>query len=311
MNGDEIEKWQERLNATFGNKDGVVGYDLVELQDAEKAYGYWIAESFRGFMAISEAFLSFHFGTPEMLNQYVAVPLQRSGGTSTSAHQMGVVQHLTAFRILRTARELLFIGSPYEGAALLRTVFDATIIRSALMQGLTSVEATEGIEGLKPGEKIDEELARRARIKEEKRIDSIMIGNSSGLSEDTRQELFLWEGLLHAQIHGAKLSQTEALPWLRGEKLLSMLPQPGTSGAAMLMNRWVEVAWMAHRLFPTLQLAATPFPDEWRMQWKVLDESFVPIVQALSSELDKKIGDAMVDFVTTKFPFSVDSVCPN
>ena len=79
----------------------------------------------------------------------------------------------------------------------------------------------------------------------------------------------------------------------------------------MLMNRWVEVAWMAHRLFPTLQLPATLFTEEWRSKWKVLDESFVAIVQALSTELNKKIGDAMVDFVTTKFPFTAVSVCPS
>jgi type VI protein secretion system component VasK len=34
-----------------------------------------------------------------------------------------------------------------------------------------------------------------------------------------------------------------------------------------------------------------------------------PAVQVLSSELKKQIGDAMVEFVTKKFPFDANSTC--
>ncbi len=91
---------------------------------------------------------------------------------------------------------------------------------------------------------------------------------------------------------------------------LRMLPKREKMDAAMLMNRWTEAAWMVHRLMPTLQMQHLKFPDDWRRQWTVLDESFAPMVQSLSNHLGKKIGDAMVEFVNTKFPFGVDSFNP-
>jgi len=304
----DIAAWEERLHANFG-QDGVIGHGLEPYREASARYGYWFVDHFRGFMALSEAFLDFHFGLPELVNDYVTAPLNRTGGQASVAYSMGVVRHMIDFRLMYSARELAFMGSVLEGAALMRLVFDAAIVRSAIVQRLSTIEAAEGVTALAPGEPLDYEAVRKARIKEEKRIDGMMVGNASGLTEETIAELRKWESLLHGEIHGGRLSQATALAWLKGQEPLAMVPRPREFEVAMFMNRWVEVAWMVHRLMPTLQLPAHCFSAQWNDKWRVLDESFVPAVQALSSQLKKKIGGAMVEFVTKKFPFDASSTC--
>lgn len=302
----DIEAWENRLVATFGH-GGIVGATLSPLVESEAAYGAWVADSFRGFMTLSEAFLVFHFETPELINRYLAAPMTESKTGVTTAHAMSIVRHAVDFRTLRAARQLLFQGAPYQGLMLMRPVFDAALVRSAIVQGLTTIEAVEGLVGQQPGQTLDRKAVRGAKIKEEKRIDSIMLRSDSGLTETTQRELQEWEGLLHAEIHGGSLSSAAALGWLRGVAPLVFPPSPNEHDAAMIMNRWVEVAWLVHRLVPTLQHSQFRFPQDWRERWTVLDQSFEPMVQSLSTQLGKGIGNAMVEFVNAKFPFNADA----
>jgi hypothetical protein len=303
----DIQAWQNRLSETFGDGDGTIGHELARLDDAESNYGAWAVDRFRGFMSISEAFLVLHFEVPSLVNRFILQRLGSDGRGASPSYGVGLMRHAIDCRTLRAARLLFLQGYPFEGVALLRPVFDAALVRSAIVQGLTTVEAAEGVADISAGRPIDPDAVRRARIKEEKRIDRLMVGEESGLQPRTQEELAKWEGLLHAEIHGARLSLAMGLDFLKGKTALTFGPTRGDDQAAMLLNRWCEVAWMIHRLMPTLQLVGYPFPEDWRNKWRVLDESFVPIVQSLSTQLGKPIGDAMVDFVHAKFPFGVDT----
>jgi hypothetical protein len=303
----DIAQWQQRLKETFG-QGGPIGRNLERLNERQAEYGLWIATTYHGFMSLSEAFLSFHFDLPDLLNEYVLGPMTRGPERASAAYGITVVRHVTDFRVLHAARKLLFDGCPHEGTALMRSVFDAALIRSAIVQGFTTVEAVEGVANQTPGTPFNYEVVKRKRIREEKRVDRIMVGEDSGLSPDTIEELKKWEELLHMELHGGRLSQASALGWLRGQEPLSITPTPKEKDAAMLFNRWVEIAWMVHRLMPTLQFQGLRFPSEWQSKWQVLDESFVPMVTSLSTQLGKKIGDAMFEFVTRKFPFTATSV---
>jgi hypothetical protein len=45
-------------------------------------------------------------------------------------------------------------------------------------------------------------------------------------------------------------------------------------------------------------------------KWLIIDESFEIAVESLTIEAGKKIGAAMVEFVSSKFPFNTESVFP-
>jgi hypothetical protein len=76
------------------------------------------------------------------------------------------------------------------------------------------------------------------------------------------------------------------------------------------MNRYVEVAWMVHRLLPAIQPPEAPLVGEWPEKWAILDDSFEVLLTSITEECAKKFGVAVVEFVKSKFPFNAGSVFP-
>jgi hypothetical protein len=104
--------------------------------------------------------------------------------------------------------------------------------------------------------------------------------------------------------------------WMKGQELLTIGPRfvineprspDGDGQFAMYMNRFLEVAWMTHRLLPMLQTARVHFPEPWQQRWSTLDDIFQSFVFSLTANLGKPIGGAIVELVTVKFPFSEKS----
>ena len=95
---------------------------------------------------------------------------------------------------------------------------------------------------------------------------------------------------------------------MRGSGPLHLLPRYEESAWVLYMCRFTEIAWMLHRLLPTLQPIDHPFGDAWAHKWRVLDQSFAECVSGLSEQLGKPIGNAHVELVEMKFPFSPDRV---
>lgn len=112
------------------------------------------------------------------------------------------------------------------------------------------------------------------------------------------------------ETHGARLSLTHALEWMKGTAPLPVLPKFTESTFGMFMNRFCEVGWMAHRLVPLVQPPGAPLSDTWRNKWLILDASFEINVDSLTKQLGKKIGSAIVEFVKAKFPFNEKSLFP-
>ena len=50
----------------FDAADGPTWDDALS-RERQAEYGLWIATTYRGFMSLSEAFLSFHFDLPDLL----------------------------------------------------------------------------------------------------------------------------------------------------------------------------------------------------------------------------------------------------
>jgi hypothetical protein len=92
----------------------VIGRELEELNYAESAYGAWVAYSFRGFMALSEAFLVFHLETPDLLNEHVLQKLAQDGSSASLDYATCIARHAIDYRALRAVRHLFFLGYPYQ-----------------------------------------------------------------------------------------------------------------------------------------------------------------------------------------------------
>jgi nucleotidyltransferase/DNA polymerase involved in DNA repair len=160
------------------------------------------------------------------------------------------------------------------------------------------------------GKKFNPKLAKKLRKDTEFKVRKKMSGVLSGLSQNTINELAIWDHMFDNEVHGAHLSLAHNLSWLTGDEPLAILPTFSVRSFAMFMNRYCEIAWMTHRLLPMIQLPEASFGSLWKNKWRIVDESFECMVNSLTEQLGKKIGAVIVEFVQQKFPFNEESIFP-
>ena len=156
------------------------------------------------------------------------------------------------------------------------------------------------------------EIKRALRIQRtevEKEIFKLMSGTKSGLTLRTIEELRKWDDMFDNEIHGLTYSSLEAMDWLMGAGGLPILPTHSDDGTTMYVNRYAEVSWMLHRLMPLLQLPQHSLSTAWAEKWQALDNSFLQFSKGMEG-IGKPIGPAIIEFVTTKFPYDASSRYP-
>ncbi len=183
----------------------------------------------------------------------------------------------------------------------------------AVACGMTTFRQLQGYDAMAAEEGSIGTEMKKLRKKEEWRIHDELVGRASNLSPAAVAELSAWEELFHAEVHGARLSQTEFLPWIRGEQPLTFGPRLRELTGATYTNRAAEVGWMWTRLFPVLQ-TGRGFDSSWRTQWVVLEDSFRYMVVTLK-ELEKPglnaLVEAVCELVAAKFVFDTDTRFPD
>ncbi len=296
------EEFVKRLEAISGS-DGIL-YGRVHLLFEKEQKYQQKALQYKGYLALSDAFKCFFIETTELINTVCRPQIK----APLSEYYPIFVPRLThGFQSLCGAERIAIYGYPLHAYTLLRNIFDNAVLTSAALQKVTNFYS---IEGVTPGKNLDNEEVKRLRKKTEFYVRQRMTGNQSGLTQQVRAELAKWDALFDFEVHGARLSLTGALGWMRGIDSLPILPQFDEIQFAMFMNRYCEVGWMVHRLTPALQPPSVPFPAAWMEKWRILDESFESIVNSLTEQLGKKIGTAIVELVKTKFPFNAQSAFP-
>lgn len=258
---------------------------------------------FKGHLALSDAFKCFFLETVELINVECR-PKIKAPLSEFYAFLVPRVSH--SFKSLCAAERVAIRGYPYHGYTLLRNVFDDLVLTSAALQKITDFYSIEGVE---PGKPVDPAAVRKLRKATEFAVRRKMTGDQSGLSQQALSDLALWDALFDYETHGARLSLTQAVDWMKKAAPLPVLPRFDESAFAMFMNRFGEVAWMTHRLIPTLQ-PGVPLPDGWKQKWRIVDESFEISVESLTKQLGKTIGAAIVEFVKAKFPFNEQTLFP-
>lgn len=288
---------------TLAFTHGEIEFDLLQaISEKEQQYELSVHQ-YQGYIALSKSYKCFFQETVNL-----TTPRTVSENESTSAgYALFLPRLVHSFQSLCGAEHVAFRGYPLHGYVLLRNTFDSLVSSSAALQKLATFY---DIAGIVPGKTLDEKSMRNLRIKTEQSICDKMTGKDSNLSEKTIKLLSRWDDMFDLETHGAQLSLLQAKDWMRGKVPLQVLPQFNETMFAMFMNRWCEVAWMAHRLIPLIQPPDVSFPEVWKSKWKLLDDSFSMCVESLTKQLGKEIGAAIVEFVEAKFPFSAYSVFP-
>lgn len=296
------EDFIKRLDA-ISEHDGVPYGRAHLLFDEEEKHGQAVLQ-YKGYLALSDAFKCFFLETVEGVNvecrPKIKAPL-------SEFYALFVPRLSHGFQSLCGAERVAIRGYPYHGYTLIRNVFDNIVLTSAALQKFVDFYSIEGVE---PGKPVDPDAVRKLRKSTEFAARRKMTGDQSGLSQQTLAELTKWDALFDYETHGARLSLTQAMGWMKKTAPLPVLPKFDESAFAMFMNRFCEVGWMVHRLVPAVQPPGIPLSNGWKEKWRVIDESFEISVESLTKQLGKNIGAAIVEFVKAKFPFNEQSSFP-
>lgn len=300
MDPAEMQKRLEEIS-----RDRGVAYGRVhELFASENRYGLEVASRFHGYLALSDAFKSFFLETTEVFN---AALRPRISAPLSEFHAMFLPRLIHAWQSLCGFERLALHGYPLQAYAGLRNIFDGLQTTSAGLQGLVDFYATEGVV---PGQNLDIDKVRKLRKKTEFAVSQLMVGERSGLSQTTIDEMAHWDRMFDFEVHGARLSFANAQDFMKGQGALPVHPQFSQRNFAIFMNRYCDIGWMTHRLMPLIQPPGLAFDGQWKEKWRVIDESFSLVSISLSKNVGKPIGAAIVEYVTTKFPFNADSEFP-
>lgn len=297
-----VSEFQHRLEQ-ISEYDGVAFGRLRLISEEEQKHDL-SASKFKGYLALSNAFKCFFLESVEILNRDIRPKVS----TPLSEFYPQFLPRLSqAFRTLCGSEKISIAGYPYHGYILLRNEFDNLVLVSAALQGFTDFYT---ILGIHPDNSYDEKKAKRIRKNNEYEMKRLMMGTKSGLAPDTVEQLGKIDEMFDFETHGAKLSLTGSMDFMKGNAPLPILPRYEEKVSGLFMNRYCEVAWMMHKLVPMIQPPEMSLGQDWKSKWIVVDESFRYIVESLTRENQLPIGDALVEFIDKKFPFNESSTFP-
>jgi hypothetical protein len=257
-----------------------------------------------GYLALSDSFKAFYLETIERLNTEclpkVKTPL-------SNLHSLFVVRLNNNVQSLVGAERLALHGYPLQAYTIHRNTFDNAVLTAAILQKISDFYVIEGID---PTKQLDSKELKKRRKKAEREVMDKMLGKDSGLSCDTIREMQKLGDSYDLEVHGSHLSIARAVDFLKGSEPLSILPVFQKMEFALHMNRFVEIAWIVHRLLPAIQPPEAPLVGDWPKKWAILDDSFEVVLTSITEECEKKFGIAVIEFVKSKLPFNSGSVFP-
>lgn len=277
--------------------------------EEESAYGAKVADTMRGYLALSDAFKGFFLETVARLNTECRPKVKSA---LSEMYPLFVARLTNNMQSLVGAERLALHGYPLQAYTLHRNTFDNAVLTAAVLQKITDFHAIEGVE---PGKPLDLttpglKALKRQRQQNEWAVQDVMLGKDSGLSAETIEELKKIDDTYDLEVHGSRLSLAGAMGWMKGTEPLSVVPAFKPTDFSLHMNRYIEVAWMVHRLVPAIQPPEAPLAEDWQKKWSIIDDSFEVSIASITEELGKKFGAAVVEFVKTKLPFNAGSVFP-
>jgi hypothetical protein len=217
--------------------------------------------------------------------------------------------YLTMFRTVRATEVICVNGYPLQGYALQRSIKDQVFVLSAVANSMMGFEELFGLsEGGADGarDETNRKMVAPSRMKVERKIRSLIIGEQSGLSKNTQTELLFWDQMFNTETHRGLFTLFKSLECALEGKLDAVGPSPpNETNDAMFLNRSNELNWMILRLMPFMRRKELEWSDEWRRKWRLLEESFRMMNQGFT-DLGKTIPLAHLEMIETKFNFGLD-----
>jgi hypothetical protein len=296
-----ILQWQERLHAAFDHNGVLGGKFLFGMMQLEERVGELFVRRYHGHRLLTDAFLDF-FG--ETLQTQLVFHLQHGWPSNEPYYAVTFLMYLTTFRTVRATEVLSVHGYPLQGYALQRSIKDQVFVLCAVANNMMGFNEMFGWEGLTLGDRTRTENRKMAanRLKTERKIRSLIIGNESGLSEETQAELLNWEQMFNLETHRGLFTLFDSLGDALKGKLDVVGPSTEKTNDAMFINRSNELNWMILRLIPCIRRKEFGWSDEWRKKWDLLEESFRMTNEGLA-DLGKKIPLAHLEMIEMKFNF--------
>jgi hypothetical protein len=291
-------EWQKRLEDNF-LLNGKVSDNLLAVYDQENKCGDYFINTFHGQNVLINSFQSFFADTIDSAFIWIS---KHGWPEDRPYYSTILLYYIILFRSFRACENLLLNGYPLDGYALIRDLKDRAIFIAGIAHNITTFPSIYGYEAIKAIKDDDWKKIKNRRKSEEYRVLNKILRKDSGLPNHVQEELKIWEELFHEEVHGSKLSFLGELGNWKNNNIISIGPLPRESSMAMYMNRSSEIGWLIVRLLPYLQLAPSAFGDSWQKKLIILDDSFRHMEQGIS-RMGKKIADAFLYFVDTKFYF--------
>jgi hypothetical protein len=290
----EINKLIEQLRAITN-----VGH-VRTIVDAEQQYAAEATNQFQGLVAVSNAFRSFIGDTVVLLNG----PWASHASSVPFLHTWLMLRLTQNFQWLCAAEQQALVGYPWPAFSEVRNIFDSAIVSAAVIQGFASMDDADGTT---PGKPIDPAEIRRKRVATERIVNDKMTGANSGLSPETLDLLKIIDRMFDWETHGQRHSAAQQLGWLQRKGPLRFVPQFEEMFFAPFLNRYLETAWMVHRLVPLMRPHTAALSAEWTDKWNIINVFLQTCVGSLVSRTGRPVGRGIVELVTTKFPFDANS----
>lgn len=279
---------------------------LIALLETEVANLQVHLNDYAGFHRFYDTATSFML---ETLKTMSSSDIAKSNSVINS-YALVFVDLLMLLRKLRGSYVLAVRSYPGPAYTLLRDVLERSVLLSTLFQGNIAYGDLMGVRSDDNPNGTMEELSNRRRNyrqKVERKILNTYFGGESGLNALSQVKIQKWKDLFDQETHGSYLSSSYAsIDWFDPNGGLSILEDPSAPMSVMFMNRHYEVSWMPLRLLPNLQTSEYTFDDNWKIKWRILDDSFWQASKSLG-QLGKDIGEVIIEFVEKKFPFSADA----
>jgi hypothetical protein len=299
-----ISQWQDRVHEAF-DYNGVLGGKLLQgIMELESTVGQLFVRKFHGHRVLTDAFLGFF---AETLQTQLAFHSRHGWPSNQPNYALIFLMYLTMFRTVRATEVLSVNGYPMQGYALQRSIKDQVFTLCAIannMMGLNELFGWQQAGIPKTGTEYNRKSAAN-RMKAERKIRSVIIGEQSGLSEETKDELLNWDLLFNNETHRGLFTLFTTLDDLLEGKLDVVGPSPEEKNEAMFLNRSNELNWMILRLIPCIRRKEITWSDEWTKKWDLLEESFRMMNEGFA-ELGKKIPLAHFELIKMKFKFGLD-----
>ena len=297
MNPEEVAAWQKRLEETFRGPTGIVGERLLKLEGVEHTLGTHLTSTFVGYLTLMDSFFDFYL-------ESIHLTAARKKESWPEITPFVTATHITAFWRFRASYLIFWKGYFIDGLSLLRSVFENVLQIAALKHGCLKLDQVFG--GIKVDEAAElppEKVAKILRtniIACDKAVRDKLIGEKSGLSADTQEDMFVFQEILHGAVHKSKLNLYRLfIPWVRGEKSLPIYPTYDEDAASLYMNPSQAIGWMVVRTLPLLQTEPGEFPAQWQEKWQILDDSFKVMIGAHP----KRMARSVEEVVGKKFIF--------